>query len=92
MVYERSKMATRLYNHTTPSREEILARPVVGVIHNNWRRRLVTLYQCNSPWKLYMVGRAFDDSMEVITEEDIGLNEKIAMDYWKHGKKVYIRD
>lgn len=79
-------------NTTTLTRDEIVRRPIVGIVKNNWRGRLVTLYESPSPYKVYMIGRSFDDSLEVITEEDIGLNEKIAMDYWKHGGKIYTRD
>jgi len=79
-------------NTTTLTKEQILALPVVGIIRNNWRKRLVTLYESPSPYKVYMIGKSFDNQLEVITEEDIGLNEKTAMDYWKHGKKIYSRD
>lgn len=79
-------------NTTTLTREEIVALPIVGYVRNNWMRRFVTLYKSPSPYKLYMIGRAFDDSLEVISEEDIGMNERIAMDYWQHGMKIYTRD
>lgn len=52
----------------------------------------MTLYESPLPYKLYMIGRSFDRQLEIITEEDIGLNEKNAMNYWKHGKKILIRD
>lgn len=79
-------------NTTTLTREEIQKLPVVGMIRNNWRLRMVTLYESPSPYKVYMIGISFDLRLEVITEEDIGLNEKIAIDYWKHGRKIYTRD
>ncbi len=79
-------------NTTTLTREEITKKPIVGIVKNNWRGRMVTLYESPSPYKVYMIGVAFDKTLEVITEEDIGLNEKIAMDYWKHGGKIYTRD
>ncbi len=82
----------KTHNHTELSLEDIRALPIVGRIKNNWRQRDVTLYASSDPTKLFMVGVAFDSSMMVISLEDIGLNEGVAMDYWQHGKKVLVRN
>ncbi len=79
-------------NTTTLTREEILKKPIVGIIKNNWRGRLVTLYESPSPYKVYMIGVTFDKTLEIITEEDIGLNEKFAMNCWKYKGEIYVRD
>lgn len=79
-------------NSTKLTRAEIEALPVVGMIRNNWRQRFVTLYAADDPTRLYMVGVSFDGNLCVISLEDIGQNEAVAMDYWKHGNKIFMHD
>lgn len=81
-----------VHNHTAKSRSEIEALPIVGKIKHNWRQRDITLYQEVGDALLFMVGTAFDNSMIVISREEIGMNESVAMDYWSHGKKVLVRN
>lgn len=82
----------KTFNNTKLTEEEIMSRKRVGIIRNNWRQRMITLYESDDATKVYMIGIAFDNSMKVISHEDVGMNERHAMDYWNNGKKVLIRD
>lgn len=83
----------KINNLTSKSAEEIESNmKLVGIIKNNWRQRLVKLYKNGEDDMLYMIGTAFDKSMQVISYEPIGHNEAVALDYWQHGEKVYTRD
>lgn len=65
---------------------------LVGIIKNKWRRT-VELYEIpNCDTQLFMIGYPFEGGELVVTREDIGMNERIARDYWAHGHKVYVRD
>lgn len=82
----------KINNTTDKTIEEIQAMPLVGKIRNNWRERNVDLYLSNEDGMLYMIGTTFNNSLQVISHEQIGMNEKIALDYWKYGNKIYTRD
>lgn len=82
----------KTHNHTGKTIEEIRNMPLVGMIHNRWRGRSVELYAPKSDDMLYMIGVSFDGQTTVISYEPIGLNERRAMDYWKHGNKPLITD
>lgn len=88
------KVETKIHNHTNLTLDQIEAMELVGMIRNNWRGRMVCLYSSGDgdPTMLYMVGKSFDLSMYVVSYEPQGKNESIAIDYWKHGKKIYTRD
>lgn len=73
--------------------EDILTFTLVGKIRNNWRQRMVELYLDSENSKtLYMIGRPFSGGQSIVSHEPIGLNERAAMDYWKNGKKILVRD
>lgn len=82
-----------VFNQTDRSIEQILSLVLVGRIRNNWRGRMIDLF-CDpmNTGMLYMVGRTFDLTKVIITHETAGMNERQAVDYWKHGEKVLIRD
>jgi len=82
----------KVYNNTKLAWDEIESKPLVGIIKNNWRMRTVYLYQSEESNMLYMVGKSFNLLQIVISYEQMGLNEHNAIDYWKHGQKVYVRD
>ena len=84
---------SKCFNHTDKTVLQIIDRGLVGVIDNKWRQRRVMLYPGESPGMLYMIGKPLDGSAEVIvTHEPIGMNENTALDYWKHGEKVLVRE
>ncbi len=94
-IISQKKQEMKVINNVSRSLEEIRLLPIVGRIKNNWRQRDVTLYAADIDiqiGKLYMVGVAHDGTFMVISYEPIGLNEQIALDYWKHGQKVLVRD
>lgn len=83
----------RIFNKTGKTEAEITALPLVGIIRTNWRQRTVSLYKDpQDEAMLYMHGVTFDQSTTVISHEQIGMNEHIAMDYWDNGQKVLTRD
>ncbi len=82
----------KICNNTDLTESQITSRQIVGVIKNNWRNRLVTLYESDDPKKLYMIGVNFDLKLKVISHEEIGLNEKYAMSEWKYSGKAIVRD
>jgi hypothetical protein len=85
----KSKPVTQtVHNNTALSIEQIESRGLIGCIKNNWRQRNIRLYPGDEATKLYMIGVSFDGSAVVISHEDIGMNEGVALDYWKHGNKV----
>ena len=79
-------------NNTLWSEAAIRSRPIVGMIRNNWRRRHVTLHLGAEEDTLFMIDTTFDRKRMIISHEKIGMNERCAMDYWKHGNKVYVID
>jgi len=82
----------KVQNNTDLTESQITSRRVIGVIRNNWRNRLVTLYESDDSKKAYMIGVSFNQDLKVISHEEIGLNERIAIDYWQHGNKLFVRD
>lgn len=85
-------LAPVVHNSSGKESDWVKSLPEVGLIDNRWRRRMVALYaDPEDPSMLYMYGVRFDFKEVVITREKIGLDEKVAMDYWKHGKKVLVR-
>ena len=85
-------ISPKIYNNTDKTIEEIEARSILGVIKNNWRQRMVRLFPGDDATKLYMIGTSFDGTVIVVSHEEMGMNEGIALDYWKHGQKIYTRD
>jgi hypothetical protein len=78
-------------NHTPFTVEEIGGFPKLGLMRNNWRRRLVTLYaHPTDPALLVSAGRSFDDTQQVIVEE-LRSAYTLALAYATQGK-VYIYD
>lgn len=92
MTKQQASFEFAVYNTTGKTQEEIEALEIVGVIRNQWRLRTVVLYRdpANEAY-LYMVGLAFTGNSIMISHESIGLNEQVAMDYWKHGRKTLVR-
>ena len=87
-----SKM--KIHNHTGLTLEAIEAQELIGIHVNNWQRRTVRLYQDWLPDSILAVGTFHDGSAQVISREKLSecMNFRIALDYWKHGHKIYTRD
>ncbi|GAC1495725.1 MAG: hypothetical protein NVS1B6_00120 [Steroidobacteraceae bacterium] len=85
-----------IHNNTPSfSVEQIEALPLVGIHRCNWREREIKLYfDPTDDAFLLSVGRSYDGH-DIVTSRDrlAGcLNFKVAIDYWKHGNKVYTSD
>ncbi len=89
-------METKLpvtYNNTDKSPEEIEALPIVGIQMNNWRQRRITLHADPDADSgcVYSIGKSFDGRDIVIALEPRAAF-CTALDYWKHGEKVFTSD
>lgn len=88
-------MNVTLYNNTGLDEYIIRSLELIGVVKNNWMKRYVELYRDpEDDAFVYSVGKSFDGSKIVIAREQLSecLNFRIAIDYWKHGRKIYVRD
>ena len=57
----------KYHNNTTLPVEKILAMKVIGRIKNNWRERIVTIYQDpENNGKVYTIGLPFNISQPLI--------------------------
>ena len=72
---------------------------LIGIHVNNWQRRTIKLYEDpatvgTTDEFVYSVGRFHDNSTIVVAHERLSecMNFRVAIDYWKHGKKIYTRD
>ena len=68
---------------------------LVGIVRDNWRRRIVSLYEDpESEDYVYAVGKFFDGTTVVVSREKLSenINFRIAMDYWIHGMKTLVSD
>ncbi len=87
------KVAPVIHNHANLDIPQIEARELLGVHRNNWQANTVHLYASDKPGYVYAIGRR-DNGVIVCTEDNLDecMNFRIALDYWKHGQKVYTRD
>ena len=77
------------------SLEDIEDLELVGIFKSNWSLRTMRLYR--DPYSedhVMVVGRTFDGSKVILSRERLSesMNFRIAVDYWRHGQKVYERD
>ena len=88
-------VSPKIHLNTTLTVEEIEKLVLVGIHQNNRQRRNIRLYaDPNDIEFVFAVGRT-DDGSAIITSHDRlseCVNFRIALDYWKHGNKVYTRD
>ena len=87
--------APRIHNNTDLELSDIEALVLVGIHQNNWQHRNIKLYaDPKDAAYVYVVGR-FDDGSAIVLSHDLlseCMNFRIALDYWKHGNKIYTRD
>lgn len=89
-----TKQLPKICNETGLTLGVIESQELIGIHINNWQHRTVKLYQDWLPDSVLAVGRFHDASTIVISREKLSecMNFRIALDYWKHGKKIYTRD
>lgn len=73
-------------NNTNWSLEDISRMPLLATMKNNWRQRLVRIYQHPKHQEYVIsVGEAYDGSQKIVCVESLGCYAT-AIDYARRGK------
>jgi hypothetical protein len=83
-----------VHNHTGLTRGAIESQELIGIHVNNWQQRTVKLYKDWLEDSVLTIGTFHNGETVVISREKLSecMNFRIAIDYWKHGQKIYTRD
>ena len=91
-----------MINYTEVHHKEVMGYKLIGILINNWSQRTILIYEdpldpideAGLAEHVYAVGFHSDRKTILVTREKLAecRNFAIAIDYWKHGGKVYVRD
>lgn len=85
-----------VHNYTEFSIVAIKEMPLVGIVHNKFQGRMIRLHTdpVNPETHVLTIGTFQDGMTIVVSRESLreNMNFRIALDYWAHGKKVYVRE